>query len=257
MKYLPLLTALLCTPLAASAAEGFVPAPAPAKGTKPSPLTGEEEHATFTVPPGFEIELVAQEEEGFGKFITVDWDQHGRMWSMTAFEYPVDGNESAAQAKALYASPRKDRVIVFDTPSASGVQKPRVFVDGIAIPLGILPYQDGVYVQHGNDLKFFKDTDGDGKADTHDVVVTGFGVQDSHLFPHQFTRAPGGWIWMAQGLFNNSKVQKPGSDHYLIDHTSFVYLLNSEGRYVGYFPPGTSGRRMSEQVRAQLATLTP
>jgi hypothetical protein len=43
-------------------------------------------------------------------------------------------------------------------------------------------------------------------------VLTGFGVQDSHLFPHQFTRAPGGWIWMAQGLFNNSKVHKPGSD---------------------------------------------
>ena len=53
------------------------------------------------------------------------------------------------------------------------------------------------------------------------------------------------------------KVRKPGSDHYLIDHTSFVYLLNSEGRYVGYFPPGTSGRRMSEQVRAQLATHAP
>ncbi|MCE9609196.1 MAG: HEAT repeat domain-containing protein [Chthoniobacter sp.] len=212
MKYLPLLTALLCTPLAASAADGFVPASAPPKGAKPSPLTGEEQRASFTVPPGFEVELVAQEEEGFGKFITVDWDQRGRMWSMTAFEYPVDGNESAAQAKALYSAPGKDRVIIFDTPFAAGVQKPRVFVDGLAIPLGILPYKNGVYVQHGNDLKFFKDTDNDGKADAHDIVVTGFGVQDSHLFPHQFTRAPGGWLWMAQGLFNNSKVQKPGSD---------------------------------------------
>ena len=214
MKYIPLLAALVFSPLASSfAADVFSPAPAPAKAAKPSPLTGEEQKASFTVPPGFEVELVAQEEEGFGKFITVDWDQHGRMWSMTAFEYPVDGNESAAQAKALYGSPRKDRVIVFDTPSASGVQKPRVFVDGLAIPLGILPYKNGVYVQHGNDLKFFKDTDGDGKADAHDIVVTGFGVQDSHLFPHQFTRAPGGWIWMAQGLFNNSKVVKAGSDN--------------------------------------------
>lgn len=213
MKYIPLLAALVLSPIASSfAADVFAPAPAPAKAAKPSPLTGEEQKASFTLPPGFEIELVAQEDEGFGKFITVDWDQHGRMWSMTAFEYPVDGNENAAQAKALYGSPRKDRVIVFDTPSAPGLQKPRVFVDGLAIPLGILPYKNGVYVQHGNDLKFFKDTDGDGKADAHDIVVTGFGVQDSHLFPHQFTRAPGGWIWMAQGLFNSSKVMKPGSD---------------------------------------------
>ena len=196
----------------AQSLDTFIPAPPAEKAAKASPLTGDEERASFTLPPGFEVELVAQESEGFGKFIAIDWDQQGRMWSMTAFDYPVDGNESAAQAKALYASPGKDRVIVFDTPFASGVQKPRTFVDGLAIPLGILPYKNGVYVQHGNDLKFFKDTDSDGKSDAHDVVVTGFGVQDSHLFPHQFTRAPGGWIWMAQGLFNSSKVQKPGSD---------------------------------------------
>ena len=41
------------------------------------------------------------------------------------------------------------------------------------------------------------------------MILTGFGVQDSHLFPHQFLRAPGGWIWMAQGAFNYSKVRRP------------------------------------------------
>ncbi|MCX6853381.1 MAG: c-type cytochrome [Verrucomicrobia bacterium] len=87
----------------------------------------------------------------------------------------------------------------------------------MAIPTGMLPWGNGdtCYIQHGHDLKLFKDTDGDGKADTHEVLLTGFGVQDSHLFPHQFTRAPGGWIWMAQGLFNNSKVHKPGSDNFV------------------------------------------
>jgi cytochrome oxidase Cu insertion factor (SCO1/SenC/PrrC family) len=48
------------------------------------------------------------------------------------------------------------------------------------------------------------------------------------------------------------KVPQRGTDRYLIDHTSFTYVLDTEGRYVGYFPPGTSGRRMSEQVRALL-----
>jgi protein SCO1/2 len=53
------------------------------------------------------------------------------------------------------------------------------------------------------------------------------------------------------------KVKQPGSDDYLIDHTSFTYLLDAEGRYVGYFPPGTSGKRMSEQVRALLPATLP
>jgi cytochrome oxidase Cu insertion factor (SCO1/SenC/PrrC family) len=48
------------------------------------------------------------------------------------------------------------------------------------------------------------------------------------------------------------KVVQPGSDYYLIDHTSFTYVLDAAGKYAGYFPPGTSGKRMSEQVRALL-----
>ena len=72
------------------------------------------------------------------------------------------------------------------------------------------PYNNGCYVQHGHDIEFLDDTDGDGKADKTHVILTGFGVQDSHLLPHQFTRAPGGWIWMAQGAFNYGKVRRPG-----------------------------------------------
>ena len=56
----------------------------PKQAAKASPLTPEEEQATFTLPPGFEIELVASESEGVGKFVTVDWDQRGRMWSSSA-----------------------------------------------------------------------------------------------------------------------------------------------------------------------------
>ncbi len=197
----------------------FTPAKAPEKAAKASPLSAEEERASFTLPPGFEIELVAKEEEGIGKFITVDWDQRGRMWSMTALEYPVDGNENAAQAKALYENPGKDKVIVFDTPFAPGAQRPRVYAAGLAIPEGILPYKDGCYVQHGPNVELLRDTDGDGKADKKEIILSGFGVQDSHLFPHQFTRAPGGWMWMAQGAFNYGKVKTTKGDEKQFDQT--------------------------------------
>src|SRR5687767_11968781 len=80
------------------------------------PRTPEQERASFTLPPGFEIELVASESDGIGKFVTVDWDIHGRMWSMTALEYPVDGNENPAAAQALYSSIAKDKVLVWDAP---------------------------------------------------------------------------------------------------------------------------------------------
>src|SRR5688572_8394333 len=121
----------------------FEGAPEPKKTSKASPLTPEEEQATFTLPPGFEIELVAAETEGIGKFVTIAFDQQGRMWSMTALEYPVDANESPDVAKALYASIAKDKIVVYDKPFGPGPHKPRVFAEGLAIPLGILPYKDG------------------------------------------------------------------------------------------------------------------
>ena len=183
-------------------------------------LSAQEQQKLFHLPEGYEIELVVQESEGLGKFVSVYFDQRGRLWTQTALEYPVDSNENPAAAEAVYVGKGKDKVLVYPRESlngkipAGGLTNGTVFADGLAIPLGILPWGAGdtCYVQHGHDLKLYKDTNGDGKADTFDVVLTGFGVQDSHLFPHQFTRAPGGWIWMAQGLFNNSQVRKPGSD---------------------------------------------
>jgi hypothetical protein len=185
----------------------FAGAPPPPGQPKPSPLAPDEERATFSLPPGFEIELVLSEEDGVAKPITVVWDHAGHLWTMTALEYPVDGNDDPGAAAALYAEPRRDRVLVLDDPHGPAPRKPRVFADGLAIPLGLLPWRDGAFVQHGTDILFLRDTDGDGRADGREVVLTGFGVGDSHLLPHQFTRAPGGWILVAQGAFNNSRVR--------------------------------------------------
>ncbi len=205
---------------ATPASAAFYGAPPPLKTAKASPLTGAEQRATFTLPPGFEIELVAEEEPGVtGKFVSVAFDQQGRMWSMTAFDYPVDGNENPAMANALYAQPGKDKVLVWDTPFAVGPQKPRVFADGLAIPLGILPHGDGCFVQHGPEIVHLRDTDRDGRADRRDVALSGFGVQDSHLFPHQFMRAPGNWIWFAQGAFNSGRVKTASGDEAQFDAT--------------------------------------
>jgi putative membrane-bound dehydrogenase-like protein len=191
--------------------------PAPAKAAAPRKdtsyndvqgvrRTAEEQQKLFKLPEGFEIELFAKESADFGKFIMLIFDQQGRAWSSTALEYPVDANENPAAAEALYKSKARDKVVVFDQPFEPGVRQPRAFADGLAIPEGVLPYKDGAVVQHGHDIVFLRDTDADGKADQREVLLTGFGVQDSHLFPHQFTRAPWGWFWLAQGAFNSGKV---------------------------------------------------
>jgi len=49
------------------------------------------------------------------------------------------------------------------------------------------------------------------------------------------------------------KVRPPGSSIYLIDHMAFIFLLDRSGKYVAFFPPGTSAERMAVMVREFLA----
>jgi cytochrome oxidase Cu insertion factor (SCO1/SenC/PrrC family) len=44
----------------------------------------------------------------------------------------------------------------------------------------------------------------------------------------------------------------PGSSDYVIDHSSFIYLVDQSGKYVGFFPPGTSAERMVEMLKLHL-----
>ncbi|MBP7949931.1 MAG: DUF1080 domain-containing protein [Verrucomicrobiales bacterium] len=194
----------------------LVPAPPPAKvrNLNEGALSAADQQKLFTLPPGFELELVAEEQEGIGKFVSVAWDHHGRLWTMTALEYPVDANENRAAAEALYAGRGKDKVLVYDFASRGGADQlptyqksPQIFADGLAIPLGMLPYRDGAIVQHGKEVVFLRDTDGDGKADRREVLLEGVGIDDSHLFLHGFTRGPGNWIYTAQGAFNHSMIK--------------------------------------------------
>jgi len=205
---------LQLTPLAAAPT-----APPPPAAPAASPLTARQQLATFSLPPGYVIELVAEESEGAGKFVTAEWDLSGRLWTSTALEYPVDANEAPAAAAALYASKARDKVLVFDRTEGPGPHAPRIFAEGLAIPTGMLPYRGGAIVHHGTDIVRLEDTDGDGRADKRTVLLSGFGVQDSHLLPHQFTRAPGGWIWMAQGAFNYGKVRTSDGRETKFDQT--------------------------------------
>ena len=47
------------------------------------------------------------------------------------------------------------------------------------------------------------------------------------------------------------KVDTAGGD-YTVDHTAYVYLLDQQGRYLGFFPPNTPAERMLTIIRSHL-----
>jgi protein SCO1/2 len=53
------------------------------------------------------------------------------------------------------------------------------------------------------------------------------------------------------------KVAIGGESGYTIDHTAFIYLMDRNGEYLGFFPPGTSAERMLDIIRPHLEAAHP
>jgi protein SCO1 len=50
-----------------------------------------------------------------------------------------------------------------------------------------------------------------------------------------------------------AKYVPPDGGSYVIDHTGFTYLMGQDGKYLGFFPPGTSAERMLEMIKTHLS----
>jgi protein SCO1/2 len=48
------------------------------------------------------------------------------------------------------------------------------------------------------------------------------------------------------------KVERADKSDYTLDHSVFIYLMDRDGRYLGFFPPGTSAERLAETIRSHL-----
>ncbi len=197
------------------------------------PKTPAEQKESFILPDDFDIELVASETDEVGKFIDVTWDTAGNMWTMTGMEYPVStgGSEPSKDVYRLFENGGKDRVLMYPRPYGSGPHAHKTFVDGMVQPLGILPYRSGAFVQYGRDIRYYRDTNDDGRADEYDTILTGFGIQDSHLFPHRFKLSPSGWIYTGQGMFNKSRVRRPEGKPFQDGRTSIEYNHTKLARF--------------------------
>ncbi len=160
----------------------------------------EAELASFSVPAGMQVNLFASEAEGLTNPIAIRWDTAGRAYVSVSTAYP----------HLRPGDVPSDRIIVLEDADRDGVaEKSTVFADGLNIPTAMELGDGGVYVGSGHQLLFFEDTDGDGRADTRRVVLSGFGTGDTHQTINSFVWSPGGELWMGQGDGIESRVETP------------------------------------------------
>ena len=197
-------------------------------------LSADEQQRQFVLPEGFSIELVASEAEGVEKPVALNFDAAGRLWTMTATEYPLDTNDKqhADEARRKWKMGGRDRVLVIDSPLGPGPHKARVFAEGLVMPMSVLPYKDGVIVAHGPEMLWLRDTDGDGRTDQRQVLLRGFGIQDSHTMAHNLMWLPDGSIFTAQGVLDSGGIT---------DADGRTVAFNY-GKFASFRPNGTEFR---------------
>ena len=99
------------------------------------PLSPQEELKRFTLPPGFEIQLVASEPDII-KPMNLAFDDRGRLLCTQSVEYPFPAKEGL---------PARDTVKLLQDFAPDGrARQITTYVAGLNIPIGVYPTADGV-----------------------------------------------------------------------------------------------------------------
>jgi len=185
------------------------------------PASPEESLKHIVTPKGFEVKLFASEKDFQGKPIAMNWDERGRLWLCETFDYP---NELQPIGQG------RDRIQICEDTNADGVaDKFTIFAEKLSIPTSITFYRGGVIVQDGTETLYLKDNDGDDKADLRKVLITGWGMRDTHGEVSNFQYGLDNWYYAMQGYNDSRPVLTNGKEVTSFRQGFFRFKVEGEG----------------------------
>ena len=154
------------------------------------------------LPPGFRA-IASAAEPDVMQPIAFTLDHRGRMWVAEAYSYPH--RQPADKAR--------DRIIILeDTNGDHKFDQRKVFIEGLNLVSGLEVGFGGVWVGAAPNFMFIPDRDSDDRPDGKpQILLDGWGYQDTHETLNSFIWGPDGWLYGCHGVFTHSKVGKPGT----------------------------------------------
>src|SRR5262245_10813992 len=142
---------LIPSALALLASVAFLP---PTPGAEPDPRLKD-----YRTPPGWKVSIAATEPLVINP-VTMTWGPHAKLYVV---EW-MPGNGA------------NDRIRVLTDIDGDGTfDRSDIYMDNLEMPAGVLFWDGWTYVTLGHDVVRFKDKDGDGRFETRESIVTGFG----------------------------------------------------------------------------------
>jgi len=205
----------------------------------PKPMTPEQSAAAFKLPDGFRMEVVASEPL-LASPSAACWDERGRMFVSELHGYNLAGQldiEELNKTGKLDTQVRRVQAdekfkvaarsgtfgvvkLLRDTNGDGLLDTATVWATNLPPIYGLVPARGGIIVACAPDIVFLADRDGDGKAETRDVLFTGFPTGELERGINAPQWGADGWIYFGRGWGGGKitgahlreAVQLPGSD---------------------------------------------
>jgi putative membrane-bound dehydrogenase-like protein len=197
-----------------------------------SGLSAQEAAKAMTMQNGFSVKLAAAEPDVV-RPISFTIDARGRLWVAEAHTYPIRAAEGQG----------KDRILILEDTNGDGsLDKRTIFMEGLNLISAIEVGMGGVWLGSAPNLLFIPiDKTGDKPAGSPQILLDGWGYQDTHEMLNNFRWGPDGWLYGTHGVFTHSNVGPPGAtDEQRTKLNAGVWRYHPTTKKFELFSEGTS-----------------
>ena len=230
------------------------------------PLPPEAALGAFDVAEDLAVDLVLSEPE-IAQPLHLSFDARGRLWVVEYRQYPEPaGLEMVSRDKFLRSVydrvpeppprgvPGRDRISIHEDVDGDGTfEHHKTFIDGLNLASSVAVGRGGVWALNPPYLLFYPDEDGDDVPDGDpEVVLEGFGLEDSHSIANSLRWGPDGWLYAAQGSTVTGRVRRPGEPDEAIVHSmgQHIWRYHPESRRYEVFAEG-GGNTFGVEIDAE------
>jgi len=142
-----------------------------------------------------------------------------------------------------------DKITIHEDTDGDGrFDAHKTFVDGLNIATSFAQGRGGVFVLNPPYLLFYPDKNRDDVPDGDpEVLLEGFGIEDTHSVTNSLRWGPDGWLYAAQGSTVSGMVKRPGDKTAIASQGQNIWRYHPEQRKYEIFSEG-GGNAFSVEI---------
>lgn len=161
----------------------------------------EEALQSFQTHADLTVQLVASEPQ-IADPVAIDFGPDGAVWVVQMSDYGHGIEEEFA--------PTGEVRILKDIDGDGFYESSNVFIDGLRYPTDVKVWRDGALICDAPNILFARDEDGDGRAETTEILFSGFETHNGQARVNTLRWGLDNWLYGSGGLFGGSISNQQG-----------------------------------------------